>query len=414
MNAFSHKFMKVGFEIVGLVLFLLLSFGCKQSVKAPNEQEPLNPMVISDSLPWSERMALSVIKRHPEAWQTENDSVVKWNYKIGLLCTSFEELLKKTGNIKYSDYVEAYSQKVIDSSGQILNYRLKDYNIDMINSGKMLFYLYDKTNDERYLHALTTLRQQLKGHPRTKSGGFWHKKIYPNQMWLDGLYMGAPFYAAYNTRFENADKIDDIVKQFRLVYQNTYDQETGLLYHAWDESKQMEWADKLTGKSPGFWSRSMGWYIMAMVDVLDFIPEEHPGRDEIIGYLNKLSEALAKHQHNTGLWYQVTDLPNKEGNYLEASASCMFVYAFAKGHTKGYLPEKYYSLAQKAFNGIVGELVKIEEDGEIHLTQICGSAGLGGNPYRDGSFEYYVGETIKTDNLHGTGPFILAALSLDQ
>lgn len=371
-------------------------------------------IIISKDLKWSERMALSVMKRAPIAWQVDNNEKTKWDYKIGLLMTSFEKLHKKTNNSVYADYIKGYAETVINSSGEILNYKLEDYNIDNINAGKMLFDLYSRTKDNRYLTALQTLRKQLETHPRTNSGGFWHKKIYPYQMWLDGLYMGAPFYAQYTATFDNGKDLDDVAKQFEQVHLHTIDKKTGLLFHAWDESKQMPWANKETGTSPNFWSRSIGWYMMALVDVLDYMPKEHSKRKELIGYLNEISTAVAKYQDTSGLWFQVTDAGKKEGNYLEASGSEMFVYAFAKGVNKGYLPEKYKKLAVKGFDGIVKNLIKVDEDGEIHITQVCASAGLGGNPYRDGSYEYYIKEKIKIDNSHGLGPFILAAVELEK
>jgi unsaturated rhamnogalacturonyl hydrolase len=371
-------------------------------------------IIISKDLKWSERMALSVMKRAPIAWQVDNNEKTKWDYKIGLLMTSFEKLYKKTNNPVYADYIKGYAETVINSSGEILNYKLEDYNIDNINAGKMLFDLYSRTKDNRYLTALQTLRKQLETHPRTNSGGFWHKKIYPYQMWLDGLYMGAPFYAQYTATFDKGKDLDDVAKQFEQVHLHTIDKKTGLLFHAWDESKQMPWANKETGTSPNFWSRSIGWYMMALVDVLDYMPKEHPKRKELIGYLNEISTAVAKYQDTSGLWFQVTDAGKKEGNYLEASGSEMFVYAFAKGVNKGYLPEKYKKLALKGFDGIVKNLIKVDEDGEIHITQVCASAGLGGNPYRDGSYEYYIKEKIKIDNSHGLGPFILAAVELEK
>ena len=287
-------------------------------------------IIISKDLKWSERMALSIMKRAPIAWQVDNNEKTKWDYKIGLLMTSFEKLHKKTNNPVYADYIKGYAETVINSSGEILNYKLEDYNIDNINAGKMLFDLYSRTKDNRYLTALQTLRKQLETHPRTNSGGFWHKKIYPYQMWLDGLYMGAPFYAQYTATFDNGKDLDDVAKQFEQVHLHTIDKKTGLLFHAWDESKQMPWANKETGTSPNFWSRSIGWYMMALVDVLDYMPKEHPKRKELIGYLNEISTAVAKYQDTSGLWFQVTDAGKKEGNYLEASGSEMFVYAFAK------------------------------------------------------------------------------------
>ncbi|QSB28905.1 glycoside hydrolase family 105 protein [Flavobacterium sp. CLA17] len=398
-------------NFIKYLLVVLLIFSGKTTAQQQDDSEKV---IISKDLKWSERMALSILKRDPKAWQIDNNGKTKWDYKLGLVMTSFEKLYKETNNPLYANYIKDYAETVINSSGEILNYKLEDYNIDNINAGKMLFDLYARTKEERYLTAIKTLRKQLETHPRTNSGGFWHKKIYPNQMWLDGLYMGTPFYARYTAEFEGGQHFDDIAKQFEQIHLHTLDQKTGLLFHAWDESKQMDWANKVTGTSPNFWSRSIGWYMMALVDVLDYMPKDHPKRKELIQYLNEIAKAVAKYQDSTGLWYQVTDAGNKKGNYLEASGSEMFVYAFAKGVNQGYLPASYKKLAEKGFNGIITKLITVDSDGEIHITQVCASAGLGGNPYRDGSYEYYIKEKIKTDNSHGLGPFILAALELKK
>jgi unsaturated rhamnogalacturonyl hydrolase len=389
-----------------LVCMIVLSF---VEIKAQETSK-----TIAKDLKWSERMALSVIKRAPQAWQVDTNEKPKWDYKLGLLMTSFEKLYQKTNNPVYGNYIKTYGETVINPSGEIMNYKLEEYNIDYVNPGKFLFELYKRTNDNRYLIAMQTLRRQLETHPRTNSGGFWHKKIYPYQMWLDGLYMGTPFYVRYTVEFDGGKDLNDVAKQFEQIHQHTLDQNTGLLFHAWDESKQMPWANKETGTSPNFWSRSIGWYMMALVDVLDYMPKEHPKRKELIQYLNDISKAVAKYQDKSGLWYQVTDAGNKEGNYLEASGSEMFIYAFAKGVNNGYLPKEYKKTAVKGFDALTKKLVTVDADGEIHITQVCASAGLGGNPYRDGSFEYYIKEKIKTDNSHGLGPFILAALELEK
>ena len=392
--------------LIGLMIFGLGKITAQETSNSKT--------AISNDLKWSERMALSIMKRNAQAWQVDNNEKPKWDYKIGLLMTSFEKLYQKTNNPVYAQYIKEYGETVVNSSGEILNFKLEDYNIDNINAGKMLFGLYSRTKDNRYLIAMQTLRKQLETHPRTNSGGFWHKKIYPYQMWLDGLYMGTPFYARYTAEFDKGKDFDDIAKQFEQIQSHTLDKKTGLLFHAWDESKQMGWANKETGTSPNFWSRSIGWYMMALVDVLDYMPKDHPKRKELIGFLNEISVAVAKYQDPSGLWYQVTDSGSKEGNYLEASGSEMFVYAFAKGVNKGYLPKKYKALAIKGFDGITKKLITVDPDGEIHITQVCASAGLGGTPYRDGSFEYYIKEKIKVDNSHGLGPFILAALELEK
>jgi len=404
--------MRNNFKRVSVLLFsaTILFSSCKsgKDVKGASKLE------VSDKLKWSERLAQTLMIKHPEAYQIDDKTEPKWDYVHGLVMTSFEELYKKTNNKAYYEYFKGYADATIQSDGSIPSFKVDSYNIDMIPAGNSLFYLYEKTKDEKYLKAMKVLRGQLENHPRTTEGGFWHKKIYPNQMWLDGLYMGSPFYAHYTTKFENGKNLDDVARQFELIQKHLLDKKTGLLYHGWDESKQMGWADKQTGTSPNFWSRSLGWYAMALVDVLDFIPEKHPKHKELVTYLNQLSEALARQQHSSGLWYQVTDQGDRKGNYLEASGSAMFAYAFAKGANKGYLPKSYKTLAKKAFDGLTRDLVKVTPEGYVIITEACAVAGLGGKPYRDGSYEYYINERKKDNDPKATGPFILAALALNK
>jgi unsaturated rhamnogalacturonyl hydrolase len=410
MNTYKNS------TIILLIFFLgLTTFAsCKQEKKEVQQVETIQETVISDSLKWSERMALTLMKHHPEAYQIDDKTAPKWDYVHGLVLTSFEQLYKKTGNEQYFNYIKGYADACIDSTGAIPSYKFEDYNIDMIEAGNILFNLYNTTKEEKYFKAMQLLRKQLDEQPRTSEGGFWHKKRYPSQMWLDGLYMGEPFYARYTVDYENGKNLEDVAKQFELIQKHALDSKTGLLYHGWDESKAMDWANKKTGTSPNFWSRSLGWYAMALVDVLDYFPKEHPKQVELVNYLNQLAVALAKVQHESGLWYQVTDMGDKEGNYLEASGTAMFAYAFAKGANKGYLPNEYKELANKAFDGLTRDLVKVSESGEVVISQACAVAGLGGNPYRDGSYEYYVNERKKDNDPKATGPFILAALELDK
>lgn len=369
---------------------------------------------ISNQLKWSERMALSIMKRHPESYQIDDKKTPQWDYVHALVLTSFEALYKNTNDQKYYNYIKQYADATIDQNGEVSSYKFDTYNIDMVTAGRLLFNLYTTTKDTRYLKVMQLLRKQITEQPRTASGGFWHKKIYPNQMWLDGLYMGEPFYAQYTTQFENGVKLDDIAYQFELIQLHATDPKKGLLYHGWDESKQMPWADKTTGCSPNFWSRSIGWYVMALVDVLDYFPENHPKRKSLIGYLNAISNSLVQFQDPSGLWYQVTDKGGSEGNYLESSGSSMFAYAMAKGVNKGYLPMKFKAIANKAFDGLTTQLIKTDPDGQIHITNACAVSGLGGNPYRDGSYTYYVNERKKDNDPKATGSFILAALELNR
>ncbi|MEL1239793.1 glycoside hydrolase family 88 protein [Flavobacterium sp. DGU99] len=398
-----------------LFTFILIGALGLTSCKSQSNATSTTKDLTSSKLKWSEKMALTLMMRHPKAFQIDDRTTAKWDYVHGLVASSIEELYKKTKDEKYYEYVKGYADALIDENGKIATYEMDKYNIDMVVAATILFDIYDRTKENKYLVAMQTIRKQLDNQPRTASGGFWHKQIYPNQMWLDGLYMGQPFYAQYTTTFENGKYLDDVAKQFELLEKNDKDPKTGLLYHAWDESRKMPWADKVTGKSPNFWSRALGWYAMALVDVLDNFPKEHPKQKELVGYLNELAVALEKVQDKkTGLWYQVTDMAGREGNYLEASGSSMFAYALAKGVNKGYLPAKFKKVANFAFDGLTTKLIRVDADGGITLTQCCQVAGLGGTPYRDGSYEYYVNEKKKDNDPKATGPFILAAIELNR
>ena len=417
--------MKVLKYRIHLILLILASSGvfssCKDSGNkeqkgiASNQQEKLVP----EDLKWSERMMQSEIHRFPEASKLDFREKPKWSYTNGLVLKAAKEVYEKTGDERYYNYIYDYADTMITDEGEIRTYKLKDQNLDMLNSGNVLLFLYPKTKEERFLEALKLLRSQIETQPRTKEGGFWHKERYTQQMWLDGLYMAEPFYAHYTQEFSGGEEAkkayDDIVHQFELIQQYAHDEKTGLLYHGWDSSHEQKWANKETGTSPNFWSRAMGWYGMAMVDVLDYLPEDHKGREKIITYLNQFAEAVTKYQDKeSGLWYQVLDQGDREGNYLEASGSSMFTYTFAKGAKKGYLPGKYMDIAKKGYEGILTNLVTVEDNGVVNLNQVCAVAGLGGDPYRDASYEYYVNEEIRSNDPKGTGPFILASLQLDK
>ena len=402
--------MKNYFKSTLLIVVLIFAIACKNEKK----EEKKDDETISSSLKWSERMALTLMENHPKAYQIDNKEKPKWDYVHGLVLTGFEKLYQKTNDQKYYNYIKAYAGTLINNDGSIETYKFSNYNIDMIEAGNILFNLYDTTKDEKYLKAMQLLRKQLAEHPRTSEGGFWHKKRYPSQMWLDGLFMGQPYYAHYTVKFEEEKNLDDVANQFETIQKHAVDEKTGLLYHGWDESREMDWANKETGTSPHFWSRSLGWYGMALVDVLDYFPKEDPKQQELVSYLNQLAQNLTKFQHESGMWYQVTDLGEREGNYLESTGTAMFAYAFAKGANKGYLPEEYKDVALKAFDGLINEAVNVDEKGKVTITKACAVAGLGGNPYRDGSFDYYVNERKQDNDPKVTGPFIMAALELDK
>lgn len=357
------------------------------------------------------RMADSEMKQFPDPWTVDFNPKPVWNYTQGLIAQSMIRLWSVSQEESYFRYAEKYASHFIDSTGSIKGYKPEEFNIDAVNSGKFLFTLYDKTKDEKYLKAIRILRNQLMNQPRTAEGGFWHKLRYPNQMWLDGLYMGSPFLAQYAMFFNEPGLFDDVVKQFLVVHNHTYDRKTGLNYHAWDEKRIQKWADPQTGCSPNFWGRAEGWYAMALVDVLDYLPQNHEGRPKIIAILNQVAAGIVKYQDpDTGLWYQVLDMGGKEGNYLEATASSMFSYALLKAAKMGYVSKNYQEVARKGYRGIVEHLVKENADGTISLTKCCSVAGLGGNPYRSGTFEYYISEPVRDNDPKGVGPFIIASL----
>lgn len=364
---------------------------------------------------YSVKMADSEMCRFPQLYQFDHGSRLYFGYTQGLGGTAFLKLWKATGDKKYFDYVYQWGDSIISANGSIHLYKMDDYNLDFINSGKVLFGLYEITGEKRFRMAMDTLLEQFEQQPRTSDGGFWHKKRYPSQMWLDGLYMASPFIAQYGAVFGKPEWIDEAINQLTLVAKHTYDDKTGLFYHAWDESRSQKWADPVTGKSPNFWGRSIGWYAMALVDDLDFIPSGHPRRTEVLAIVKKLADGMLKYQDKqTGLWYQVVDQGNREENYLEASVSSMMMYFYAKASDKGYLPKVYHKAALKAYKGLKKYLIVKNEDGTISLTKCCAVAGLGGNPYRDGSYGYYINERIRDNDGKATGPFIMGCLELNR
>jgi len=360
------------------------------------------------------KFAESEMKRAPEAWQLDHGKRLYFGYAQGLGCLAMLKMWKQTGDEKYFNYVEQWTDTIINDKGEIHLYKVETYNIDYINSGKVLFDVYRKTGKEKYKLAMDLLVKQMKDHPRTLEGAFWHKLIYQHQIWLDGLYMGSPYLAEYAVTFNKPELLEDVIDQFYICAKHTYDPITGLYYHAWDESHKQKWANPVTGQSPNFWGRSIGWWFMALVDVLDYIPEDNPRRNGLLLMINGLAEVLPKYQDKNGLWYQVMGLEDKEGNFPEASVTSMFMYSYAKAVNKGYLDKKYMAVAEKTYNGLMNNLIVKNADGTLTLTKCCAVGGLGGNPYRDGSFEYYVNERMRDNDAKATGPFIMGCLELKK
>lgn len=365
---------------------------------------------------WSKKIAESFMERTPNFIVYDvNPTQQKWNYEQGLMLNAMRQMYYHTKDKKYFEYVKHNLDQNVQQDGSITTYKVDEYNIDQVGPGRALLFTYEMTKEMKYKKAADLLRHQLETHPRTKTGGFWHKQIYPWQMWLDGLYMGEPFYAEYSKMFNSSKDFDDITHQFELIYSKTKDPKSGLLYHAWDESKEQKWANKETGLSPHFWGRAVGWYMMALVDVLDLIPKNHPKRKMLINQFKEMSDVILKFRdEKSKVWYQILDLPDRSPNYLEASASTMFVYSFTKGVNKGYLNKKFLKYAKESWNGVIREFVVVDEKGSINLEKTCLGAGLGGKPYRDGTFEYYMSEKLRTNDFKGYGPFLLAAIELEK
>ncbi len=394
------------FHHSSFILLPLLLVSC--ATAAPQKFSGATP------LEWSVRLANSEMARQTNA--------PKWDYTMGLFTLSLLKLNEQVPDARFVKFSEDKVGSLVSPDGTVKGYKLEEFQLDALNPCKTLLKLSKVSAEptERYFSGCAKMVFQLEKQPRTFDGGFWHKQRYTNQMWLDGIYMGAPFYAAMGRFSPNPQLVyNDVAKQIRLIDEHTYDAKTGLNYHGWDAAKIQPWANPQTGCSSNFWGRAEGWYAMALVDVLDYFPTNHPARAQIIATLQKTAAGILKWQDaKTGLWWQVLDAGERKGNYREATASAMFVYALAKGVNQGYLSRDYIPAITKGYAGIVENLIKPAGEKSWTLTQCCQVAGLGGSPsngkFRSGSFDYYVGEPIVKNDLKGVGPFILAGIELQK
>ena len=373
-------------------------------------------------LEWSVKLADSEMARTGDThFFGGSNPRARIDYTTAFFGTSLVKLAERTGRQAYADYGLKFGTSFVAADGSIHTYKLEDYNIDSIPPGKVLLLAWERGDRSPALKkAIDALYGQMQKHPRTSDGGYWHKLRYPNQMWLDGLFMASPFLAHYGKVFEEPAAFDEVAKQILLMDQHGYDAKTGLYYHAWDETRSRPWANKQTGQSPNFWGRAVGWYAMAIVDSLDFFSPTHPEVEHINEVLRKVADGIVRWQDpKTGLWWQVLDQGDRKGNYQEATASAMFVYTLAKGINRGYLPrEKYLPALLKGYEGILRDFIRQNANNTIDLTRCCQVAGLDytnskGQP-RDGSFDYYVGEPIVDNDLKGVPAFILAGIELEQ
>ena len=368
--------------------------------------------------PYSVRMIRSEMKRNPDATYLDGmKGVRKWNYTTGLELKSFLDAADRYELPEVVDYVRAWADTMATEKGEVYKYKKSNFNVDHICPARIYFDLHDMYGhvDKRYRRVTRMIREQIDDQPRTESGEFWHKQVYPHQVWLDGFYMALPFYAEYTKRYAPKEQKDslfaDIVHQFVAGAENTYDPATGLYRHAWDESRSMFWCDPETGLSAHAWGRATGWFAIALVEVLDYLPKNHPGRQALVDQLNYFLEVLPKWADpETGMWYQVLDSPEREGNYQEATCSIMFVYAFLKGLRMGYIDDSHKDYILGLYPKFIDRFIRENEDGTISMTDCCAVGGLGGKQMRKGDFAYYLSEPIIENDCKGVGPFIWASL----
>ena len=390
----------------------------------------INGSLVLQEMPYksyAEWMTYSEMQRVPRSYLLDFASKPRWSYVMGIELEAMLDTYLAHGGEKIRNYCQEYTDTMINAKGQIRNYKLQDYNLDNVRTGHFVTRMYLQWPEAKNLMAMKTMMKQLQDQPRTVADKvYWHKAIYAYQVWLDGIFMGLPFRcltAPITTTTKGAKKgdiikiYDDAVNQLKITYERTLDKKTGLNRHAYDETRKMFWADKETGLSQHCWGRAQGWYSMALIEVLDVLPENYPRRQEVLDLLKKDLDAVIKWQdHKTGLWYQVMDTPGRNGNYLEASCSSMFAYVLLKAWNKGYLGTTYRDAGIKAYKGIIDRFIRVNIDKTISLTQCCSVAGLGpaDNTRRDGSYEYYLSEPIRDNDAKGVGPFIWASLEMEK
>jgi unsaturated rhamnogalacturonyl hydrolase len=371
-------------------------------------------------LEWSQRLARSEMARRGDTLDFSPRAKAPWNYTSGFFAYSLLELSKADGDSGEGEYGARIVRSCIAGDGSIRGYDQSEFNLDMITPGRAVIGLYQRTMDPSLKKAAMTLRRQLALQPRTYEGGFWHKLIYPDQMWLDGLYMAGPFLAHYGAVFNDREATADVANQIEAVDRHLYDPRTGLYFHAWDARRVQSWADPHTGCSPNFWGRSIGWYAMASVDVLQDLRFGRPESTAVAAIFRKVAEGIRHWQDaSTGVWWQVVDQGSRPGNYAEASASSMYVYALAKGINDGWLDrERFGPVAVKGYNGLVTQFIRSDPAGQVSITHCCAVAGLGfknsAGRSRDGSFEYYVTEPVVENDLKAVSAFILAGLEVQK
>lgn len=365
-------------------------------------------------------MARTVEQDWPAGVITTQARPGAWAYEVGTLLDGMTAQSRAADDANAFAYVRATIDRWVDKDGNVTTEPGKAFNpelhtLDNLEPGRAILAVYEKTGDQRYAKAAKLIFNQFQTMPRNSLGGYWHKQIYPNQMWLDGAYMGEPFRAGYAKTFHVAGEFDDIAKQLLLMDEHMRDPKTGLLRHGWDASKEQPWADKSTGLSQEVWARALGWYAMALVDTIPSFPTNHPQRAKLIAVLQHVAEGAAKYQDaENGTWWDVMDKGGQAGNFREASASAMFTYALAKGVRLGYLPDKYRANAVKGWLGIEKEFITTDSNGKVTLHGTVKVSGLGGKPYRAGDYSYYVHEAVGDNDAKGIGAYLLATSEMQM
>jgi len=360
-----------------------------------------------------DRYVLSLIeKSSPQmtAWNIEkmrSGAPVTWNYIDGCMLLSLLEMTKITGDNRYAAFVENFVDAFIGEDGSIRTFDPMKHTLDDINESRVLIPLYFETGKEKYKKAAEITKAALDIQPRTAEGNFWHKKIYPHQVWLDGIYMAQVFAALYEKHFGTGD-YSDVMAQIKMVRARMFDEEKKLYYHGYDCSRQVFWADKETGLSQSFWLRAMGWFAAALTDIIDILPQGEDRRCLSALLLEMMEGIFGYMDADSGLYWQVVDQPGRPGNYLETSGSSMIAYAMLKGARICALPKEYAARGEKTFSGIVEKYLDFEGD-EIHLSGICLVAGLGpqSDRRRDGTYAYYISEPVVKNDAKGVAPFVM-------
>ena len=374
-------------------------------------------------------MTYSEMKRTPKSYLLDFASKPRWNYAVGIELEGLLDTYRVHGDDSILNYLHTYRQKMIDERGDVVGYDYNAFNLDNVRPAKFILRMqqYGARKGEKI--ALKTFMKQLLNQPRTREGVFWHKAIYANQVWLDGILMGLPFYCDYAVKNCSPRKarriLDDAVNQMMQTDRRTYDEKTGLWKHAWDETHRQFWANPLTGQSRHTWARALGWYVMAMTECLDVMPDDYPRKAEVVALLQKVMKAVVQYQDKkSGVWYDVLDVESPK-NYLESTASCMFAYVLLKGSRMGWLDTDFNEAGKRAYEGILKRFIRVNKDRTISLTDCCSVSGLGPgkgpfvpagkeNYKRDGSFDYYMSEPIRDNDAKGIGPFIWASLEMER